>query len=78
MRTTRGSERFTAKRTTRQQHASVMYVVRPGDTLIAIADKHNVSWRKLYRVNRTLIGSNPSLIRVGMHLHVPTHAPFGI
>jgi nucleoid-associated protein YgaU len=50
-----------------------MYVVRPGDTLIGIAAKHDVrgGWRKLYRHNRTLIGSNPSLIRVGMHLHIP-------
>ena len=50
-----------------------MYVVKPGDTLIKIAEKHNVrgGWRKLYRHNRTLIGSNPSLIRVGLHLHIP-------
>jgi len=50
-----------------------MYVVKPGDTLIGIASKHSVrgGWRKLYRHNRTLIGSNPSLIRVGMHLHIP-------
>ena len=50
-----------------------MYVVKPGDTLIGIAAKHHVrgGWRKLYRHNRTLIGSNPGLIRVGMHLHIP-------
>jgi hypothetical protein len=50
-----------------------MYVVRPGDSLSAIAAKHNVTggWRKLYRVNRTLIGRDPGLIRVGMHLHIP-------
>jgi hypothetical protein len=74
---TRGSERFMALRTPRQL-TRAMYVVRPGDTLISIADKHNVSWRKLYRTNRTLIGSNPSLIRVGMHLHVPTERPHGM
>ena len=28
-------------------------------------------WRALYRANRTLIGSNPDLIRIGMHLHLP-------
>jgi hypothetical protein len=66
---TRGSERFTARRSVRT--AETMYVVRPGDTLISIADRHHVSWRKLYRANRTLIGSNPSLIRTGTHLHVP-------
>ena len=74
MRTTRGSERFTSRQPRTSTEA--MYVVRPGDTLIAIADKHGVSWRKLYRMNRTLIGSNPSLIRSGMHLHIP--APHGI
>jgi nucleoid-associated protein YgaU len=50
-----------------------MYVVRSGDSLSSIATKHNVTggWRKLYRVNRTLIGRNPDLIRTGMHLHIP-------
>lgn len=48
-----------------------LYTVKAGDSLFSIADKHNVSWRKLYRANRTLIGSNPSLIRPGMHLHIP-------
>ena len=71
---TRGSERFTSRQPRTMTEA--MYVVRPGDTLIGIADKHNVSWRKLYRMNRTLIGSNPGLIHAGMHLHIP--APHGI
>jgi len=71
-RTTHGTERFTAlKRAPRPATAS-MYVVQTGDTLISIADKHQVSWRKLYRANRTLIGGDPSLIRTGMHLHIPT------
>jgi resuscitation-promoting factor RpfA len=50
-----------------------MYVVRPGDSLSAIAQKHHVrgGWRALYRANRTLIGSNPDLIQIGMHLHIP-------
>ena len=65
-----GAERFTALRKS-QQSTRAMYVVRAGDTLIGIADKHNVSWRKLYRHNRSLIGSNPSLIHAGMHLHIP-------
>jgi nucleoid-associated protein YgaU len=65
-----GAERFAALRKA-QQNTRAMYVVKAGDTLIGIADKHNVSWRKLYRTNRTLIGSNPGLIRVGMHLHIP-------
>ena len=65
-----GAERFAALRKI-QQGTKAMYVVKTGDTLIDIASKHSVSWRKLYRANRTLIGSNPSLIHVGMHLHIP-------
>jgi nucleoid-associated protein YgaU len=56
------------------RHATrAIYVVRSGDTLSSIAHKHHVTggWRKLYRVNRTLIGRNPDMIRVGMHLHIP-------
>jgi nucleoid-associated protein YgaU len=50
-----------------------MYVVRSGDSLSVIADRHSVrgGWRALYRANRTLIGRNPDLIRIGMHLHLP-------
>jgi len=50
-----------------------VYVVRPGDSLSAIAARHNVrgGWRALYRANRTLIGRNPDIIRIGMHLHLP-------
>ena len=50
-----------------------MYVVRAGDSLSAIAQRHHVrgGWRALYRANRTLIGSNPDLIQIGMHLHIP-------
>jgi nucleoid-associated protein YgaU len=64
---TRGSSRSS------YQGTRAMYVVKSGDSLSAIAAKHNVTggWRKLYRVNRTLIGRNPDLIRPGMHLHIP-------
>ena len=78
----RGSERFAAGRTagaTTSAHKSshkntrAMYVVRSGDSLSSIAAKHNVKggWRRLYRVNRTLIGRNPDVIHVGTHLHIP-------
>ena len=78
-RTTRGSERFTAVHRASKPATASMYVVQTGDTLISIADKHKVSWRKLYRANRTLIGSNPSLIRPGMRLDVPPPpAPHGL
>jgi resuscitation-promoting factor RpfA len=53
--------------------AKGIYVVRAGDSLSAIARKHEVrgGWRALYRANRTLIGRNPDMIRIGMHLHLP-------
>ena len=62
------------RRTRQHQKATrAVHVVKSGDTLSAIAGKYDVKggWRKLYRVNRTLIGSNPDLIHVGMHLHIP-------
>jgi nucleoid-associated protein YgaU len=50
-----------------------VHVVRSGETLAEIARKHHIrgGWRALYRVNKTLIGRNPDLIHVGMHLHLP-------
>jgi nucleoid-associated protein YgaU len=69
------AHRGTSRQATRHpaRHTRAMYVVKPGDTLSAIAAKHDVrgGWRKLYRHNRTLIGNNPSLIQVGLHLHIP-------
>ncbi len=49
-----------------------VYVVRSGDTLSGIASKKHVSggWMHLYRMNRSTIGSNPGLIRVGQHLRL--------
>ena len=62
--------------TTHDRHRGLsraMYVVHSGDTLSAIAAKHEVSggWRGLYRANRTVIGTNPDLIRPGQHLRIP-------
>jgi nucleoid-associated protein YgaU len=71
------AERAASTRANRSHHrralAKGMYVVRHGDSLSAIAARHRVNggWRSLYRANRTLIGKNPALIRVGMHLHLP-------
>jgi len=67
------SHTSTRHRTYSKRATRSMYVVRSGDTLSGIAMKHNVrgGWRALYRANRTLIGSNPDLILVGMHLHIP-------
>jgi LysM repeat protein len=49
------------------------YVVQAGDTLVEIAKVHHVpgGWKTLYRHNRHVIGSNPSVIHVGQHLVIP-------
>jgi LysM repeat protein len=48
------------------------YTVKPTDTLSAIASRHHVKggWLKIYQVNKSVIGSNPSLILPGMKLKV--------
>lgn len=57
------------------------YVVRPGDSLWGIAERHlgphasnaeiAAEWPRWYRANRGVIGSDPSLIHVGARLVVP-------
>lgn len=43
------------------------YTVRPGDTLVKIANEHHTTWKKLVDKNRHSI-SDPTLIRVGQLL----------
>jgi resuscitation-promoting factor RpfA len=47
------------------------YVVRSGDTLASIADRHHIKggWHTLYHRNRDVI-SNPSVIHAGMKLRL--------
>lgn len=62
-------------------HAPATYVVRAGDSLWAIAARQlgpgasdaqiAAEWPRWYRANRAVIGSNPSLLLVGMRLAVP-------
>jgi LysM repeat protein len=46
--------------------------VKPTDTLSSIAARHHVKggWAKIYKVNSSVIGSNPSLILPGMKLKI--------
>jgi nucleoid-associated protein YgaU len=46
------------------------YTVRSGDTLSGIAVAHGLSWKKLYAVNKPLIGGDPNLIFPGQRLTV--------
>jgi len=38
------------------------YLVQPGDTLVAIASTHKVSWLAIYEKNRAAIGADPNVI----------------
>ncbi|KIF71319.1 peptidase [Streptomyces sp. AcH 505] len=57
--------------------AATTYSVVPGDYLSKIAAREQVSggWHKLYDDNRSVIGSDPSLIRPGTKLTIGAKAP---
>jgi nucleoid-associated protein YgaU len=67
--------------TARASAQPATYVVRPGDSLWAIAARHlgpgasdaavAAEWPRWYRANHAVIGSNPSLLHVGTRLAVP-------
>ncbi|GAB1639827.1 transglycosylase family protein [Krasilnikovia sp. MM14-A1259] len=52
-----------------QAHGRV-HIVRVGETLASIAEKHHIKggWRTLFKLNRGVLGGNPHLIRPGQHL----------
>ena len=49
---------------------AVSYVVQPDDTLSGIAARFCTTWQDLYALNRSIIGSNPNVLRWGMVLSV--------
>ncbi|KOY88210.1 hypothetical protein AD998_13815 [bacterium 336/3] len=51
-----------------------VYVVQPGDTLWGIAQEqlgNGALYMEIYNANKSVIGSNPDLIKVGMELVIP-------
>jgi LysM repeat protein len=46
----------------------VTYIVKSGDTLSSIAKKYKTTWQKIYNDNKSVIGSNPDVIKVGQKL----------
>jgi nucleoid-associated protein YgaU len=62
-------------------HVEHVVVVRPGDSLWAITDRHSLpdataaqltrGWHGLYARNRAVIGDDPSLIHPGQRLTLP-------
>ena len=50
--------------------ATVLYSVKPGDTLSGIAQHYNTTWEAIYDDNQSVI-KNPNTVYVGQHLRVP-------
>ena len=44
---------------------SVTYKIKKGDNLTKIAKKYNTTWKKIYNLNKELIGPDPNFIRIG-------------
>lgn len=51
--------------------ATKYHVVRAGQSLSSIATIYGIKWEDLYAENKKLIGSNPSMIKVGQKLVIP-------
>jgi LysM repeat protein len=49
--------------------ATVLYTVKPGDTLSGIAQHYNTTWEAIYDGNQPSI-HNPNLVYAGQHLRV--------
>ena len=48
----------------------VTYTVKKGDNLSKIAQKYNTTWQKIYEDNKSVIGSNPHIIKEGQVLKI--------
>jgi len=44
------------------------YIVKRGDTLSSIAKKYSTTWQNIYANNKSIIGNNPNIIKVGQKL----------
>jgi len=52
------------------------YYVQQGDSLYAIADAKlgtGARWSEIYEMNKAVIGADPSRLKVGVALTLPTH-----
>jgi hypothetical protein len=50
--------------------ATVLYTVKPGDTLSGVAQQYNTTWMAIYDDNQSTI-RNPNMIFVGQQIRVP-------
>lgn len=53
---------------------SSIYTVVSGDSLSKIGEKLNIDWRKIYELNKDIIGDNPSLIYPGQVYRLPSNS----
>ncbi|WHM35504.1 M23 family metallopeptidase [Streptomyces sp. BPTC-684] len=69
---------FAAAPAAAPQAAPTTYKVKSGDCLSQIAEDHRLGgWQRLYKDNREVVGSDPSLIRPGMKLVLGAKATGG-
>ena len=61
----------TTPATTPKPTATKTYTVVSGDNLSEIAAKYGMTWQTLYAANKSVVGSNPNLIRPGEVLTIP-------
>ncbi len=67
---TASASKSTAKPTAANEH-----VVASGETLASISDKaygNRSNWKRIYEANKGVIGSDPSRLKVGMKLTIPS------
>ena len=48
----------------------IIYTIKKGDTLSAIAKKYGTTWQKIYEDNKGVIGKNPNLIIPGQVIKI--------
>lgn len=48
-----------------KKDTSITYTIKLGDNLSKIAKKYNTTWQKIYEDNKSVIGSNPNIIKPG-------------
>ena len=53
------------------------YTVKRGDTLSGIAAIYGLNYKRIYAVNKDVIGSDPNLIKPGMKLKIPAYQSGG-
>jgi nucleoid-associated protein YgaU len=70
-----GTRHRSSKSSRSKSSAPKTYKVKPGDALFTIAKRFSGSgsnWPQLYSLNKSVIGPNPNLLKVGIVLRIPS------